>query len=288
MMASMRELHGVIEPSQYFSTFALKQQAFLFDKLHMIGLEGFIAGAEAAAEDFGYSPEFTTELQFLRSVKFLNAVDWPRINKLVKATHKNGIVPDQGRPQLRSRSLIDLFSRDLEAKGIEAVGIFNSRRKVNFGSPLNKSGREQVQVGRVLQVAFSALPVPHEDCPWQDILEFRNEVRDKKWAFRRFLKSLATKELAELELREEVEWMVSEYTKAMQIHRLKASRGFIDVFIVSPLEIIENLLKFNWSKIAKGAVSVKQRKIELLEAELKAPGKECAYVFEARKRFGAK
>jgi hypothetical protein len=40
------------------------------------------------------------------------------------------------------------------------------------------------------------------------------------------------------------------------------------------------------SKIAKGIMVVKKRKVELLEAEMKAPGKECAYVFEARKKFG--
>ncbi len=72
----------------------------------------------------------------------------------------------------------------------------------------------------------------------------------------------------------------------MTIHHLKASTSFVDVFVISPLEIIENLVKFNWSKIAKGLLSVQKRKIELLEAEMKAPGKECAYMFDARKRFG--
>jgi len=51
------------------------------------------------------------------------------------------------------------------------------------------------------------------------------------------------------------------------------------------LEIIENLLKFNWSKLAKGVLSIKKREVEFLEAEMKTPGRECAYVFEARKRF---
>jgi hypothetical protein len=80
--------------------------------------------------------------------------------------------------------------------------------------------------------------------------------------------------------------MVNEYAKAMRIHHIKASQSFVDVFVISPLEIIENLVKFKWSKIAKGALSVDKRRIELLESEMKAPGRECAYVFDARKRFG--
>jgi hypothetical protein len=35
----------------------------------------------------------------------------------------------------------------------------------------------------------------------------------------------------------------------------------------------------------KGVLSIKKRKVELMEAEMKAPGRECAYVFDARKRF---
>lgn len=32
---------------------------------------------------------------------------------------------------------------------------------------------------------------------------------------------------------------------------------------------------------------IKKREVELLEAEMKAAGRECAYMFDARKRFGA-
>ena len=70
-------------------------------------------------------------------------------------------------------------------------------------------------------------------------------------------------------------------------HKIKASQSFLDVFVISPLEIIENLVKLNWSKIARGALQVRKRRVELMEAEMKAPGRECAYVFDARRRFGS-
>ncbi len=74
----------------------------------------------------------------------------------------------------------------------------------------------------------------------------------------------------------------------MEHHRLKTSISFVDVFLISSVELLEDIVKINWSKIAKGALSVKKRKIELMEAEMKAPGRECAYVFDAREKFGAK
>ena len=138
----------------------------------------------------------------------------------------------------------------------------------------------------VLAVAVDALPSPDANCAWDDVIAFKAEMHDKQWAFRRFMKTLATKRQTEAEIRDDLEWSLNEYTKAMALHKIKASQSFVDVFVITPLEILENLVKFNWSKIAKGALQVRKRKVELMEAEMKAPGRECAYVFDARKRFG--
>lgn len=116
----------------------------------------------------------------------------------------------------------------------------------------------------------------------------RKEAHDKQWAFRRFLCTLGTKQQTEAEIRDDLEWSLNEYAKAMEHHRLKTSISFVDVFLISSVELLEDIVKINWSKIAKGALSVKKRKIELMEAEMKAPGRECAYVFDAREKFGAK
>ncbi len=58
---------------------------------------------------------------------------------------------------------------------------------------------------------------------------------------------------------------------------LKASQSLVDVFVNTPLEILENPAKLNWSKIAKGALQVRKRKAVLMELEMRAPGRECDY-----------
>jgi hypothetical protein len=57
---------------------------------------------------------------------------------------------------------------------------------------------------------------------------------------------------------------------------------------ITPLEILENLVKFNRSKIANAALQVRKRKVELIKAEMKAPGRECAYVFDRQAGFSGK
>jgi hypothetical protein len=140
----------------------------------------------------------------------------------------------------------------------------------------------------IATVTLSAMPVPDESCSWQDIIDFKAENRDKKWAFRRFLETLATKRQTEAEIRDDIEWTLNEYRNAMKIHGMKSSQSFVDVFLITPLEILEDLVKFKWAKLAKGFLSVTRRQVDLMEAEMKAPGKECAYLFDAQQRFRAK
>lgn len=190
---------------------------------------------------------------------------------------------------LAERLLLDHFIRlasaTLEASNQDSVAICDAPwPEVSLPPPTET--RVFTQKETVLRLALNSLPIPGNDAAWQDILDFKSEGHDKQWGLRRFLQTLATKAQTEAEIKDDLEWMLNEYTTAMKLHHLKASQSFVDVFVITPLEIIENLVKFNWSRIARGALQVQKRKIELMEAEMKAPGRECAYIFDAQKRFG--
>jgi hypothetical protein len=129
-------------------------------------------------------------------------------------------------------------------------------------------------------------PVPGTDASWQDILDFKAEEFDKQWALRRFLNTLATKQQTEAEIRDDIEWCLSEYAKSMKIRHLNASNGFVEAYVIPALEIVEDIAKLNLSKVAKGALSASKRSIDLLEGEMRAPGRECAYIVRARETFG--
>ena len=97
---------------------------------------------------------------------------------------------------------------------------------------------------------------------------------DKQWGFRRFLKGLSTKTMTAPEIRDEIEWTVNEYKKAMAVHRLKSKLSFVEVYLFTALEMIEDIVKLNLSKVGKGLFAVKKRQIEIMEGESKAPGRE--------------
>ena len=287
----MRELHGVIYAGH--PELDLKRRALLFDKFHIWDFHD---------EQFERSAELLGELSFLQSAEIV--VPAPPINQ-----YDLGFAilpgPDSGKQlyaQLRYACQAEALTELGRAEAALAVVRDRTNRvyasKVNAGDALdvvpiceidlpdtllesNPSGKTNV-----IKITMQSMPTPGESSAWEDIIQFKTEASHKNWTFRRFLHTLASKNQTQDEVRDDIEWTISEYSKAMELHHIKASNSFVDVFVISPLEVAENLVKFNWSKIARGALSVQKRRIDLLEAEMKAPGRECAYVFDARKRFG--
>lgn len=95
----------------------------------------------------------------------------------------------------------------------------------------------------------------------------------------------ARSKLSAEEVEEKLEYLLSEYQRHLNLHRLKTELGTIETVVVASAEILENLVKFKWSKIARGLFSIKHRRIALMEAELTAPGSEIAYIAGTREKF---
>jgi hypothetical protein len=303
----VRELHGVLMANQLWGSDhpSLKQRAMFFDKLHAVHLDVHLEGLRLPKEVlFEIFPKELLEslpkceqkidplqhgadLEYLIRQGFLGNPSkdvWAK--GLSRECIKRGPVNDDF-------LLIRAVVKDLDRQGINAVGIFEPDPLLmelgiyDFGVDSTASDSTiATQQLDLLGIAFQALPAPDENASWENILAFKQEARDKVWSFRRFLRDVATKRQTEAEIRDDIEWSLNEYRKAMESYKLKASSSFVEVFVISPLEIIENIVKFNWSKIAKGILSVQKRKVDLLEAEMKAPGRECAYIFDAQRRFG--
>jgi hypothetical protein len=286
----MREVHAVIYRPREFSS--LKRFALLFEKFHLMEIYDWYTPAQLATLPTSVRADF----EFLQSRNVVAPItipmfekldarpfDWEDTEKFLKFL---GNAEKISGPHFANELISDNFVRNIsagfrETTNQETVPICKYPLPAYLAAPDSRDNLIDV-----LCVAVQALPVPDEKCAWVDIIDFRNEMQDKRWGFRRFLHSLATKKMSSTEVRDEIEWLTDQYSKAMKIHKIKASQSFVDVFVISPLEIIENLVKFDWSKIARGVLSIRKRKIELQEAEMKAPGRECAYVFDARIRFG--
>lgn len=80
------------------------------------------------------------------------------------------------------------------------------------------------------------------------------------------------------EIEDKLELLIAEYEHHMKIHKMKIKRGTLQSLIVTPAELLEDLIKLKWGQVGQKLFSLRQHKIALLEAEASSPGREVAFV----------
>jgi hypothetical protein len=139
--------------------------------------------------------------------------------------------------------------------------------------------------GSIGTIVLNSLPFPDESTSLERIIAFKNDPdkKRKRELLQRWTHRLAVKGISsEHEVTQELEWALHDYEEHMRFHKMKANRGILETVVATSAEIAEDLVKFRWGKLAQSLFSTSHREIDLLEAELKAPGRELAYVSKAR------
>jgi hypothetical protein len=240
------ELHGVVRFG--CSQEQLKRQAIVFDRFHVVHM------------DYGFGPpkdeQKAAEWEFLQSRGIAEKVPEHFGDEVTMADlfgfsgyRSDGDVLDSyiryaaSRYKDPDRDVVPICQFPIPCGPDPSPEMLTSLQRARPGFATTGTAQKR-SIEVVLEVALNALPAPDESCAWDDILNFRAELHDKRWAFRRFLCSLAAKQQLGSEVRDEIEWLVNEYSKAMKIHNLKASPASFEAYIIPGLEFIEELVKF--------------------------------------------
>jgi hypothetical protein len=139
----------------------------------------------------------------------------------------------------------------------------------------------------VLEIILPKMPVPSVNTSWEQIIEFRNDPdsQSKFLALREWMNDVVRNKLSLIEVEQKADYLIDQYKQQIKLHKMKTNPGFFQTMIVSGSEAIENLVTAKWGKLSKQLFSFRQRQIDLLETELKATGRELAYVVKANERF---
>jgi hypothetical protein len=140
----------------------------------------------------------------------------------------------------------------------------------------------------VMQVIIDKMPLPNGETPWEKIIDYRNDPDSQKnlLALRRWIRNISVENLKPYEIEEEIDWLISEFQNHLKIHKIKSNIETLETVVKAPLEIIENLVTFKFSKLPEPLFALRKREISLMEAEQNAPGKEIAYIIKANETFG--
>lgn len=142
----------------------------------------------------------------------------------------------------------------------------------------------------VLQVVIENFPVPAGDVSLEDIVEFKRDkkVQDQLQLLRRWIRKTLGKEKATpAAIGEEIADNVTDFKASMDVAQMRYKTERMYTLMTFPLATIERIIKLQFSQIFDPVFSIRKAKITLLEAEMKAPGRELAFLNAAIEKFGA-
>lgn len=277
----MLKLYGIMHADKRL--FHLKCQALLFDKFLVWGVNErhFIDSLSSEREgelDFLIANQVVLQMDLVKKSALERYAAHNMLDGLLNTFGASGPHPSQEKPLLRD-CITRMFSIGIKTRA-DSAPICEVALPKAFACATERSMYEDT-----LKIALTSLPVPSEHCAWEDILAFKKEHTTDHWGFRRFLRALATKQQSAAEIRDDIEWSLNEYTEAMKRYSIKTTPGIFEAYVIPTIKVIEGLPSLKISRFLEARLAVKKHQVQILEAEANMPGRECAYLFAAHKRF---
>ncbi len=134
-------------------------------------------------------------------------------------------------------------------------------------------------------VLLNNIPVPDESVPLIDIIQYKNEDSNKLHYKRllAWINKLSKEDFNEVEIIEEIEWLIEEYKKELKLTGMKRRLINLEFAIKGLPNILEKLLKLKFSELLDPYIKMRQEKISLFQDETQAKGNELAFIVNLQK-----
>ena len=156
--------------------------------------------------------------------------------------------------------------------------------KSYYDSKRDDDWRVETLKSKVVNLIINKMPVPDDSVSWDQLKNFKSDPDSKKklLGLRTWIAEISQKQFSLSEISEKLEYLLEEYSAQMKNHKLKYTLSSLETVLVPTLEVLENLIKFKFSKAAKVLFDLKRNQFQLLEAEAKFPGREIAYLYKTQ------
>lgn len=208
--------------------------------------------------------------RFIDAVKFQYGVPISKISSFL-ALYSNQLEYD------RRGIAIDLRCNN----GVNAFPLYPENIALNGDFPVGKD--------EIVNLIFEQLPEPDYDTVgWEQIIDYRSDPETKKFLI--FIRNWATNvskgTLTSGEIIEQMQYSCAKYEEHINLHKIKLNYGSLETLMMIPAEMIEGVLRLKPTKIVKAIFKFKRQKVQLLEKEINAPGRDLAYVLKSKEYFG--
>ena len=154
---------------------------------------------------------------------------------------------------------------------------------------IGQNSREEKK-DNIIQFLLNDIPEPATDTPWEQIIDFRadEDVRNKYLAMINWVNKVAASSSNLNDIHEEYEYLYNDYIKHFKLHKLKYNNTLLEVIVTAGMGMLLALQAGQFVFAFKNLVEMKLSHINLIEQESKLPGKEVAYMYHVKERFGSK
>ncbi len=154
-------------------------------------------------------------------------------------------------------------------------------------SDLLKLDNNQENKNAVLNIVLENIPTIDESVSWEQLIDFKKnpDTKNKYLALRNWMIEMSLKSYSKMEIKDKFEFLLSEYEMHMKLNRIKYHSGKMETILVASSEIIENIVKLNFSKAMKSVFQIHKQNIALTEAELNTKGRELAYIHKIKREL---
>lgn len=150
----------------------------------------------------------------------------------------------------------------------------------------NFTTNEHFSTSTVLSILLKKFPTLTDNVELEKFFDFKNDpdTKLKLARLKDWILEISKKNYSEKEIEQKVDFLLQEYATQLEIHKLKYNLGHIETFVTASLEVLENLVKLNLSKVAKVLFDLNKQDLTLLEAEQKLPGRELAFIHKLNEK----
>ncbi len=162
----------------------------------------------------------------------------------------------------------------------------NSIRNVSVTPIIDNAG--QINNSRetdVVHLIINNLPIPNEIVPYDEILDFKQSNQRVYLGLIRWINQVIRSDMKLQEIEDELLYYILEFQNALELEKASYRLSTLEVILKLPIEIVEHMIKINWSKIPGSLISIRKNRIDLLKAESKLPGREVAYITLANEKY---
>jgi len=183
---------------------------------------------------------------------------------------------------------VDFLERFREVGQLNArnYSVLLNKKEADSYTPIIRSKtnhfveEDVTNVSVVLSIVLKKFPQLSAENNLEAFIDFKQdpEGQIKLARLKDWILETSKKEYSDKEIEQKLDYLLIEYSKHLEIHQLKYNLGIVETLVVTSLEIIESLVKLNFSKAAKVLFDLGKQNVNLLDAEQKLTGKEIAYI----------